>query len=671
MLRRLILSATAVVTLIVYRAPVFSTEDAEQSWPGKLSGYLGCRDGERAPIRRKANTVAQKSSDETAGYEFATPGAAPALSEKTHCYQRVDGIWQADTAVGLDLGVDLTGWGGGEPSMLSLAHGTYTKPKLLLLQSNDDGTALTIYDAHDLSRRQTYQVEDGLAADALSERSRYANYWSTEAQPFGMSIEIGTTHTGRSEIRVSNAVFVRLASAPNQHQCLEPGVANANDPWYTALKPENLRAGRLGYDVARQDPFYLLQNPKAEVFQAPGKTDYCVVDRALVPVGWTLVNEGGAQGYTYRKSLATSAREHQRINASSFGFSVGAQNVDQETGETVVSASYGAQDAEQTIETMRESSTVAQGIGFSRQKLMALVVNEGVAVLSDRFVDLVKRISNRPEERRPLDELIETFGTHYAYAVTFGANAKLTQSFTQQEFLKATQQNESFEHSGGASLFGVGGSANSGELSGTTIGSSGSYGSEGATFVAVGGNGSWNEQGYSAGTAPVPILLDARSLDTLLTPVYFENDPEIYGPVRQRVRDHIAFYLAQYARSIDDTSLVPRVREGVYAIRYADIPGMKNVKGHLAIQVYEVRTDGLSGYVHHYRDGGFRGVGMRLRPVGSGTFGYEGNRRSAGMALELTAKENGVLAKLEKMGLVTLPYCGKIEKLEPYVFPDC
>ena len=62
---------------------------------------------------------------------------------------------------------------------------------------------------------------------------------------------------------------------------------------------------------------------------------------------------------------------------------------------------------------------------------------------------------------------------------------------------------------------------------------------------------------------------------------------------------------------------------------------------------------------------------MRLRPVGSGMFGYEGNRRSAGMALELTAKENGVLAKLEKMGLVTLPYCGKIEKLEPYVFPDC
>jgi len=51
--------------------------------------------------------------------------------------------------------------------------------------------------------------------------------------------------------------------------------------------------------------------------------------------------------------------------------------------------------------------------------------------------------------------------------------------------------------------------------------------------------------------------LDLRTLDTLLTPVYFPDEPAIYTDVRHRVAKHLDLYLAGYQSLLARESLAP------------------------------------------------------------------------------------------------------------------
>ncbi|MEO0425259.1 MAG: MAC/perforin domain-containing protein, partial [Pseudomonadota bacterium] len=269
------------------------------------------------------------------------------------------------------------------------------------------------------------------------------------------------------------------------------------------------------------------------------------------PLGLTLIQEA-TQGMVFNKSAVSSGSELQTTLSLTMGANMKgngyAMGVPVET-----TASYEA--TASAMASWESNKTVAQAIGFSRAKQYALVVDHPYATLSDDFLDAVE------DARRYANytAIIDKFGTHYPYAVTYGAAAKVTHSFTEDSWRKVAEVNAGFKVSAGAETLGSGGSSYFGANAGVRTGSSGSVGEEGATFVAVGGNGSWNENGYSAGPTPYPILMDLRPLYELLNPLNFPNEPEIYQGVREELRLHTEAYIAKFANRISDRSLLPLV----------------------------------------------------------------------------------------------------------------
>ncbi len=145
------------------------------------------------------------------------------------------------------------------------------------------------------------------------------------------------------------------------------------------------------------------------------------------------------------------------------------------------------------------------------------------------------------------------------YAVTYGASAKMTQQFTEETYARQERSEAGFSVRGGVKVFGSGGSGHHSELAGQQTGTRGTLGSEGATFVAVGGNGSWDQGGYSAGGTPYPILLDLRPIYELLNPMNFPGEPEVYQRVRANLQRAVVAYLEANTTPISTVSMLPEV----------------------------------------------------------------------------------------------------------------
>jgi hypothetical protein len=287
----------------------------------------------------------------------------------------------------------------------------------------------------------------------------------------------------------------------------------------------------------------------------------------------------------------TSEREIQETNAHAFGARL------QGSGAPLgvpVSASAGFETAKSTMSSMTHSSSVAEAVGYSRTKKYALVVDHPYIALSDNFIDAVE------DARRDLkyQALINKFGTHYPYAVTYGAAAKMTQSFSEKSYAKRVREEQSFKAEAGASVFGVGGSAHFSNMQGRETGESGSMGSEGATFVSVGGNGSWDQNGYTAGETPAPILLNLRPIYELLNPMNFPGEPEVYQTVRRNLKRAVEAYIQRNTGPLSSVSHLPEVIPAqqeievwhVY-VRHARCKGsgvwrVKDFKGTLSVKGY-------------------------------------------------------------------------------------
>ncbi|MEZ5459949.1 MAG: MAC/perforin domain-containing protein [Steroidobacteraceae bacterium] len=187
---------------------------------------------------------------------------------------------------------------------------------------------------------------------------------------------------------------------------------------------------------------------------------------------------------------------------------------------------------------MKTSRSVSKIDAYQRYKKYALVRDMAFSQLSREFFDAVMDVRDNRDENGGFDftRLFNAFGTHYPYAVTYGAAGKLTTLMTEDSL---TRNFESFtSDSGTASL-----TVNQGTVSGhiasslrTRQGNTSTTGLGQTTFTAVGGNGSWNENGFAAGDAPYPILMDLRPISELLNPINFPRDPGIYTEMRAQPR---------------------------------------------------------------------------------------------------------------------------------------
>lgn len=482
------------------------------------------------------------------------------------CWKRLDGVWRQDVTISLDRSFTPDGWGSTKPELVMLANGTYTTPAHITVDPSSNSNAyLMVRDALSFSQPVRYDAVDKTDLSDVLIRNGARKTYQARGNTGGLGAEltVDVTRSGYVRMKIGSETFVRP----------RPGTAKSDwdsqisnkDPFMIGFTMENLIASRRGYDVITQNPNRLMDNPKAEVF-ARTERGYAIDERRIVPLGMRLVKEE-MQGMVYYTELVSSERDIQNMQSSNFGNSTRfgisgsastskSSDNNSRSGSVNIEAGYGwgSSSAKESFESLRESESVAKETGYMRFRKYALVADHPYIQLSDSFIDAVE------DARRfaDYDALIEKFGTHYPYAVSYGASGQLTQTITSEAYAREKSNSSSEESNSNASF--VVGNSNSyssvNQRTGTSLREVNEYGER--SFDAVGGNGSWSEAGFAAGDAHYPILADLRPLDDLLNPMNFPNEPEIYDRVRIELARRIEAYLN--ANSVlSDVSLLPEV----------------------------------------------------------------------------------------------------------------
>lgn len=494
---------------------------------------------------------------------FSVDELAGSLGEDEidECWFRLDGVWREDTPISLDTSFIPRGWSSARPELVHLANGTYTTPlHIVVLPSPAAEKLLHVTLAEGVGEPVRYVSEDGVTLrELLEERGRkkvYSASARTLAPGLARDLTIDVTRTGYLRLRMGSSSFYRPA----------PGMVSrvsADDPFMIGYTMENLRANRTGYDVTEQNPNRLLQNPKAEVFDFATDRGAVIDQRRVVPLGLKLVKEE-TQGTVYYSTSVSSEREYQSMTQSTFGNStrIGISGQagpgGRDGGRTAsmnaeAGVGWGSASARQQFSSLQNSRSVAEEIGYMRFKKLALVLDPTYARLTDRFIDAVADAQRYGDFR----ELLERFGTHYAYAITYGAAGEMRQRITAQAFERRRQSAaSSSSNERTAFIVGETSSYRSSETqSGSSFRETNEYGER--TFDAVGGNGSWDQNGFSAGDAHYPILADLRPLSDLLNPINFPGQPEIYVELRGRLGRAIEESIIAKA-ALSDGSLIPQ-----------------------------------------------------------------------------------------------------------------
>lgn len=459
------------------------------------------------------------------------------------CWARLDGVWRAETPIVLeDSRVDESIWGATGRQHMRLANGNYTSQyHLVVVASPRDEHAIYVATGLGGDPFVRFESRDGLALDDVLRRDgRPKQYAATQPFAWGNQIQLDVSgKTGRIRLRMGKLTFYR----PEPNSTREE--MESRDPALTAfILPQMLgylAASRRGYDIAMQDPLFLNENPKQEVFAEPGPQKIYLAERHIVPANLHYIPES-VQGTVFRKSLISSEQDIQETEAHSFG-----ANLSVNMGETVsgierFKASAGFNNTKESSRSMMRGEMKARAIGYSRQKKYALVLDHVYTGLSDAFIEAVEDA----HRKHRYQALIDRFGTHYPYAVTYGATARMTMDLDEESYANRQSQSESFSANAGATIFGVSGEVNMSEQAGKSSGTEGRMANENVSFIAVGGNGSWDNNGYSAGEDQYPILLDLRPISELLNPMYFPGEPQIYVTVRKNLEAAIARYLASF-----------------------------------------------------------------------------------------------------------------------------
>ncbi len=524
--------------------------------------FAGCDTDERAPAtaggsprERKEPKVDRITQRSFASFSMADIEQGLPRDMTSLCWARLDGVWRDETRVTLDRKLDDANvWASDTPQLVSLANGNYTSARFVVIEPSDAPERLlrmtTGMNGRDFA---TFVSDDGVTLEAVLRQSGAVKTYTTQDRfAFGRRLTVDVTRSGRLRLRFDGRAFLR--PQPGVSRAAMSAQLPADDAFLLSYNLDNLAASRRGYDPVRQDPFYLLQNNKLEVFAEVDPRNYFITEKRTVPIGFSLVQEQ-AQGYVFRKKLISSETEVQQTMAHSYG----ANLVFGDMEGSAVKASAGFSASKASTEALRNSQSVAQAVGYSRAKKYALVVDHPYVTLSEDFIDAVE------DARRyhRYQALIDKFGTHYAYAVTYGAMARMTQSFSSEEFIERAQKDSSFAQNAGATVYGAGGDVRSSTDMSEIKSNAGSVGSEGATFVGVGGNGSWDQNGFSAGDTPVPILLDLRPLSQLLNPMNFPDEPEVYTRVRRNLERAISRHAGSLYRPLLADSWLPPVPEPV------------------------------------------------------------------------------------------------------------
>lgn len=493
--------------------------------------------------------------------EFAPPARQEVRANSDEaCWRRIDGVWAENRGPTFDVARnDGREWDAQGTALAGLLHGNYTTPATLFIVAGDQPEEeLWAMSGTDALKFTRFRSDDGISIEELIRNpGATKRYRAAQGAPSARDLTVDYTAGGTLRIRMAGKQFGRPSAGKTSDISMD-------DVFVIQYQTDNFAANLKGYNVLSQDPFLLMSNNLGEVFARRGRDEYRIEEKYAVPFGFTLKNEL-LQGNVYRRTLNASESELQSTAAKSFGANAkvsvsGAVNsvlAFIPGAGSVADTGYGAgfKSSNETMRSLRQHKMVGQLVGYSRAKSYAIVLEHANAKLSSSFLTAVADAQRSGDYAA----LIERFGTHYPYAVTYGAAAKMTQDISEEGFSSALSESKGVRVEAEAQLVGssVGGFVES--MRGGLRGTSGRIGNEGGRFVAVGGNGSWDSGGYARGDRVAPILLDLRPLDELLNPINFPDSPEIYTSVRTALAKAINIYLAANSKQPSHDRLISRV----------------------------------------------------------------------------------------------------------------
>ncbi|WP_162789577.1 MAC/perforin domain-containing protein [Altererythrobacter sp. ZODW24] len=451
------------------------------------------------------------------------------------CRYRLDGVWSQDTTLALDNSVapdifEGDDDGAGNPSLM---HGTFVTIRHLLISASEDGNELVLRDAMGGSDNIVVRAADDVPmSEVFAPGGAVKKFASSDGVG---EVEIDVTQTGRVRIRIDGENYYRPLPVVSETTSLD-----TIDSYMINFNLDNLAATRRGYDAYEQDAFFLNQNNKAEVFKAALPTEYAVVEKRTVPLGFKLVPEG-AQGTVINSTLIRTEQELQRTVSWNMGASASAGLKGAKKG---IGASY----AQTNTEGMRSSTANSISTGYARHKLYALVLDQPFVRLSDEFVDAVEDARRHGRYQ----EIIKKFGTHYPYAMTYGSSMRMTAEFSEETVSNWNADSSDINAKAMVPIKGVQVGVSGGRYEATEQKDGSASETRSTKFDAVGGTGHTNMESNGTGT-PYPILADLRPLHELLSPLNFPDQPEVYTKVRAELQAAISAYLEANSRNLSDT----------------------------------------------------------------------------------------------------------------------
>jgi hypothetical protein len=313
-------------------------------------------------------------------------------------------------------------------------------------------------------------------------------------------------------------------------------------------RPSLVQANFRGYNLRLMHPknYQVDSGADGQVFRYPAdsSTDYYTTDnRLIVPHGlhYRPDNAGKENGKT---DIVKSSEEY----ANTWSTHLGA-NVSGGIGPVGISASVNAKWGGES-DSLRESNR-SRAICRTIEPRYALVLDQSRMPLSDAFQQRVIELRDRLLAYGALDEgslnaCIQTFGTHYPYAVTYGGMAVMEMDFNEDTVRDMQSANRSLDAEVSASFGSFSAGASGGSASSNTQTTSNTTSSERTRFNTYGGTMS-RSGGWTLGKGEeVPIYLDLRPITDLLTPSYFADD-WIHNEVREALRQAWLNYFARPA----------------------------------------------------------------------------------------------------------------------------
>ena len=560
-LKSILLSCAALPLL---GAPLADTQEMNSRTGTEL--FTGCDDEQvlvrqnRSPrdtIMSAAGRVDPKTNLIFKSFSVEEAAQVNAPEFDGECWSRLDGLWREQMRVSFDSSIRAEGWAAQSPASVGLTHGMRTTPDYVRIEHDETGQLLHVYNALGDGTYYTYESQDEVPlADVFSRKVKSKTYFGEGRGNRRAKIVFDVSSRGHMRLKMGRKTFIRPRPEISENTRSEQ--VGSSDLFAVAYNPRNLRAVRQGYDVTMQDPNSFLENGGLLNVFAPSKPrDYYVSEQMTVPLGLHLISGGNKQVMVYYETLVATARQYQEANRTAFGVNVGLKGKSggNEKSYDPVAASVGYRQAKEEAISQTEKNSVATIHAYQRSKKYTLVRDHAYTDLSDEFVDAVIDAYESGDYTRIIDD----FGTHYPYAVTYGTAGRLSTYMTEETF---AQNRRDFQERGGNAGFSIGPvSADTTYESKKDIGTgSSSTNKFGETvFSAVGGNGSWDQNGFSAGDSPYPILTDMRPLDQLLSPIYFPDQPEIYNEARAKLTDAIYDYLIDRP-ALTDTSRLSNIQ---------------------------------------------------------------------------------------------------------------